>query len=249
MIDPLLPPYGDYIIFADESGSPYLTSIEKEYPVFVLVFCLVRKDTYADQIQPLIKKLKFEFFGHDMTLLHSNAIRKPRGEFTMLLHPERRNYFFERLNNILSEAEFHLIAQVVHKQRLIEKYANPFNPYNIALRMCLEQAHLFLKERGQTGKITHVIAESRGEKEDKDLELEFWRILDHSHDWGMANKFNLKETPFDLRFVEKKINSAGLQFADLVSQPIGRSVIASGISNRGFEVIKPKIWRKVWVFP
>ena len=34
--------YRDCIIYADESGDPNLTSIDAEYPVFVLNFCVQR---------------------------------------------------------------------------------------------------------------------------------------------------------------------------------------------------------------
>lgn len=245
----LLPDFSDYIIFVDESGSPTLAPIDPHYPLFVLVFCIVAKSAYAEHIQPAIKKLKFEFFGHDMAVLHAQDIRKPKGEFSFLLHPERRAYFMQRLNRLIIDAEFHLIVHCIDKKALLKRYLKPFDPYHIALRMCLEQTSLFLKERGQAGKLTHVIAEGRGEKEDKNLELEFRRILDPNHNWGMAAKFPIGETPFELKFVGKKINSAGLQLADLVGQPIGRSILNPAQGNRAFEIVKPKIWRQVWRFP
>lgn len=241
----LLPDFSDYIVFVDESGSPTLTTIDINYPIFVLVFCLVKKTTYAEEIQPAIKKLKFEFFGHDMAVLHSHDIRKPKGEFSFLLHPERRAYFMKRVEEIVHNAQVHLIAHIIDKKLLLKKYTNPFDPYNIALRMCLEQTSLFLKQQGQSGKLTHVIAESRGVTEDRNLELEFRRILDPNHNWGMADKFPLNEIAFELKFAEKKINSAGLQFADLVGQPIGRNFLNPQQENRAYNIIKAKIWRQI----
>ncbi|OMH30091.1 DUF3800 domain-containing protein [Motiliproteus sp. MSK22-1] len=38
--------YSDYLVFVDESGDHSLTSIDEQYPVFVLCFCIVRKDLY-----------------------------------------------------------------------------------------------------------------------------------------------------------------------------------------------------------
>jgi hypothetical protein len=35
--------YSDYIVFADESGDHGLTSIDPEFPVFALVFCVFEK--------------------------------------------------------------------------------------------------------------------------------------------------------------------------------------------------------------
>jgi Protein of unknown function (DUF3800) len=241
--------FSDYIVFVDESGSPTLRPLDPDYPIFVLVFCVINKWIYADKIQPAIKRLKFEFFGHDMAVLHAHEIRKPRGDFLFLLDPGRRSAFMERIDAVIEAAEFDLIVHIIDKPKLIARYAKPFDPYNIALRMCLEQLNRFLRDRDQHGKITHVIAESRGKAEDNRLELEFRRIIDPSWNWGMADRYPLSETPFELRFAEKKINSAGLQLADLTGQPIGRNYLKPDQPNRAFDIIKSKIFGSIWSFP
>jgi hypothetical protein len=215
----------------------------------VLVFCVVNKLTYANEIQPAIKRLKFDFFGHDMTVLHSHDIRKPKGDFRILLNPDVRKEFLARLDDVMRPAKFDVIVHIIDKQKLIEKYRRPYDPYNIALRLCLEQLHLFLLEKGQAGRLTHLIAESRGRTEDNQLELEFRRIGDPNHDWGLARKFLIQETPFELRFVEKKINSAGLQLADLVGQPIGRNYLKPHQPNRAFALLKSKVFKGIGSFP
>ncbi len=157
--------FSDYIVFVDESGSRTLSPMDPDYPIFALVFCVFEKYSYCDRIQPAIKRLKFDFFGHDMAVLHGHEIRKPRGDFEFLLNPVRRAAFLDRLNSILSAADFHIIAHVIDKKKLVAKYRSPFDPYHIALRMNLEQLNCFLKDRKQLGKLTHIIAESRGAKE------------------------------------------------------------------------------------
>lgn len=244
-----LPEFGDFIVFVDESGSPTLKPLDPHYPIFVLVFCIVNKEVYTNHIQPAFKKLKFEFFGHDMTALHSHDIRKPKGDFKFLLNAELRSKFLARLDDVLERANFELIAHVIDKEQLTKKYANPFDPYHIALRMNLEQLSIYLKDKGQSGKLTHLIAESRGKKEDNSLELEFRRILDPLQNWGMPDRFSFSATPFDLKFAEKKINSAGLQMADLTGHPIGRNFIKPDQNNHAFEIVRKKIYRKIWRFP
>ncbi len=244
-----LPNFSDYIVFVDESGSPTLRPLDPDYPIFVLVFCIVEKTAYAERLQPAMKKLKFEFFGHDMVALHAHDIRKPKGEFGFLTDAVLRARFLARLDELVSAAEIDLVVHIIDKPKLIARYAKPFDPYNIALRMCLEQLALFLREKGQTGRLTHIIAESRGRKEDQQLELEFRRIIDPNHNWGIADKFRVNETPFDLRFVEKKINSAGLQLADLTGQPIGRNYIKPDQPNHAFDVLRPKVFKTIWNFP
>ena len=83
--------------------------------------------------------------------------------------------------------------------------------------------------------MTHVAVECRGKKEDDELELEFRRICDG------ANQLDLP-LPFDIIFVDKRVNSAGLQLADLVARPVGLSVLRPGQENRAFEVLKRKFY-------
>ena len=103
--------------------------------------------------------------------------------------------------------------------------------------------------KGENRKLCHLIAESRGKTEDQQLELEFRRVLDPEYGWGMAQQFSFTETPMQLRFVEKKINSAGLQIADLAAHPIGRHTLKPKQENRSFDIVSKKIFRQIWTFP
>ena len=73
--------YSDYIIFVDESGDQSLESIDKEYPVFVLDFCIFRKDYYAKVIVTTVEAFKFKHFGHDIVILHEHDTRKQKAPF------------------------------------------------------------------------------------------------------------------------------------------------------------------------
>lgn len=55
--------FGDYIVFVDESGDQSLVSIDKQYPVFVLSFCIFEKKHYVEHVVPEILKLKFDFLA------------------------------------------------------------------------------------------------------------------------------------------------------------------------------------------
>ena len=73
--------HSDYIVYVDESGDHSLTSIDPDYPVFVLSFCIFRKAEYAQAVTPVIRQLKFATFGHDMVVLHEADIRRKKGRF------------------------------------------------------------------------------------------------------------------------------------------------------------------------
>jgi hypothetical protein len=81
------------------------------------------------------------------------------------------------------------------------------------------------------------VFECRGPKEDKELELEFRRICDG------ANQTRSR-LPYRIVLADKKVNSAGLQLADLVARPIGLSYLKPLQANRAFEILKPKFFCK-----
>ena len=70
-------PFGNHLIYVDESGDHGLAQVDPGYPIFVLAFCLFSKADYRLQACPALKELKFRFWGHDEQVLHEHEIRKP----------------------------------------------------------------------------------------------------------------------------------------------------------------------------
>jgi hypothetical protein len=225
--------FSDYIVYADESGDHSLTSIDPQHPVFVLAMCLIHKPTYMDKVVPAFLKLKFEFWGHDSVVLHSHEIRKEHGNFNILRKAETRTAFLDRLGGVIGAAEFTIIAASIDKVRHRAKYTEPADPYGIALTFCMERLQRQLIDLGQDKRKTFIQVEGRGKAEDAQLELQFRRICDGQNAVGtMPN--------LDVRFMDKKHNSTGLQLADLVAHPIGRHVIAPNQPNRAHDILVPK---------
>ncbi|MEE9337821.1 MAG: DUF3800 domain-containing protein [Methylococcaceae bacterium] len=225
--------FSDYVVYVDESGDHGLVSIDPQYPIFVLVFCIFHKQSYLSTVQK-VQKFKFDNFGHDLIVLHESDIRRDRGDFKILKSRERKEIFINKITNIIEEEEFIVIASVIDKSKLKQKYTSASNPYHIALEFCIERLYLFLKEKGDINKSTHIVFEKRGQNEDDELELEFRRICDRN------NLFN-KTLPFIFVKAHKQSNSSGLQFADLLARPIGLSILKPTQDNRAFEIIKQKL--------
>lgn len=232
--------FSDYLIFADESGDHGLSTIDPQFPVFALVFCIVAKNDYLNRIVTAIQQLKLDFWGHDQTILHEHDIRKEKGPFGILrTNREMREKFYQRLNVIIEEAPFDIIAAVIDKDQLRTRYAEPFNPYELSMLFCMERMLAKLIQLGQTGKTTHILVESRGAKEDRELELEFRRICDNRARWGYKSA-DFSKIRFELIFVDKRSNSSGLQLADLVARPIAINCLRPEQPNRAFDIIKSK---------
>lgn len=227
--------YSNYIVYVDESGDHGMQTIDPQYPVFVLAFCVFHKRHYSEKVISALQKFKFNHFGHDAVVLHENEIRKEKGPFTFFQSREHKNAFLTELTGIIEESNFILISCIIDKKQLSAKVAGNHNPYNLALGFCLETLYEFLQEKHQETKTTHVLVECRGKKEDNDLELEFRRMCDGDNRLGIT-------FPFKVIFADKKINSAGLQLADLVARPIGMNFLRPTQENRAFDVLKRKFY-------
>lgn len=228
--------YSDYVVYVDESGDHGLVNMDPDYPLFVLAFCVFEKGTLADQIVPTVLRFKFAHFGHDQVILHEHDIRKSKGPFSILLNAGRREAFYRDLNAVILHAEFTIVAVVIRKAALTDRYAAPSNPYVLAMEYGLERVCALLSEKGQAGRLTHFVFESRGAREDAELELEFRRV-------SAPTRTTCRGMPVDLRFADKKTITTGLQLADLVARPIGLHVLRPAQVNRAFEMLKPKLRR------
>ncbi|HSX04675.1 MAG TPA: DUF3800 domain-containing protein [Rhabdochlamydiaceae bacterium] len=226
----------EYIIYVDESGDHSLSMIDPLYPVFVLVFCIFRKVDYAQIIEPLFKELKFRFFGHDLTILHTREIRKSQNDFSILLNENIRLEFFDQLNQIMEQIPLTIVASVIDKQELKAGDSQFSDPYHLALRFCLEKTMLLFQDEEQGNRPAFVILEERGKNEDRQLRSVFYEIADGENSLGM-------KIPMQIRFANKQTNIIGLQIADLVAHPIGRHIMNPNQNNRSYEILKRKLWK------
>lgn len=240
--------FSDYIVFADESGDHGLVSIDPQFPVFALIFCVFEKSRYANEIEPAFRQLKFKWFGHDAAVLHEREIRKQTPPFDFLRRDvATREAFMADVSAIMEAAPFHAYASVIDKTKLRERYADPHNPYDLAMLFCMEKLSNRLVADGQRGKLTHVLFEGRGRVEDAQLELEFRRITSHQRRWGWR-EVDFERTPLEPIFVPKAANLAGHQFSDLIVRPLALQTVKPDQPNRAAEIVANRIW-DLKVFP
>lgn len=225
--------FNDYIVYVDESGDYNLNSINPEYPVFVLAFCVFNKVAYIKHITPAIQSFKFKHFGHDEVILHGHKIRKAKDSFAFLHDKSKHLQFMSDLTDLIDSLPFIIVPIAIQKQIFKEKNRLPTHPYHLAMSHGLEEISRFLKNKGaHFGKI-HFIFECRGKKEDNELELEFKKACE---------KNNYRDTlPFEIIFADKRANSCGLQLADLTAYPIARHLLEPTRNNRAYSVIEKKL--------
>ena len=144
------------------------------------------------------------------------------------------------LSQLVDEAQINIITCVIDKVRHRARYADPWNPYGVALHFCLKELFGFLRDNDQGGRLAHVICESRGAKEDRQLEEQFGNTC--------AGYGHARWPRLELRFAKKAINATGLQLADLTARPIALSVLRPEQRNRAYDIIHTKLQTKR-VFP
>jgi hypothetical protein len=227
-------PYSDYIVFVDESGDHSLGSLNPDYPIFVLAFCIFPTAAYVEQITPAVRRLKCQLFGHDLVILHEHDIRKKTGPFARL-GKDARDALLEGLTDIIRAAPMTLVAVVIDKVKHKARYLSPEHPYHLALKYGLERVHHFLQMQGQADRRTAVVCEARGLKEDKEIELAFRRVCD-------GDNRGRRPYALDIVIADKRSNSEGLQLADLVARPAGLHVLRPQQANRAWDVLATKLF-------
>lgn len=216
-----------YIVYVDESGDHSLTKINPDYPMFVLAFCIFPIDLYVDRIVPLVQRIKFDFFNHNMVVLHERELRQAAPPFDVLLNASVRANFMDRIDAVFQE-HFGIVATAIRKHEFLRRAGEAVSPYDVALEYGLERVFLQLQQRSAARRETVVVFESRGEKEDRELQDEFDRIMDRTRMRGMAESFRFQ-------IASKQANSTGLQIADLVARPIGTHLLKPEQPNRAWE--------------
>ena len=228
--------HSEYVIYGDESGDPSIKTSCSEYPVFALAFCVFAKQEYIADVMKHMKGLKFFFWGHDMTILHSKKIRKQIDDFYFLQNWNLRDVFMSRLTAAIENSPFTVISTAVEKRSFRETHTDPIDLYDFCLERCLEKIYQFLQEKKQDGRLTYLVIESRMPEENRSLGQAFHRILEKNQD--LQSLYPLK-----LIFADKKVNSIGLQLADLIAYPIGRHVLNPADKNLAFEIVEKKFFQ------
>ncbi len=214
-----------YIVYVDESGNQSTKSIEPEYPIFVLAMCVFDIEVYINQVVPAFQKLKFKWFGHDMTIFHSYDIRRMHGEFGFLRDESKYRQFHNELAECIASANFEIVHSVIDRRTVVLE-SNVDDVYGSASKEALEKLSRLLDSQREDPKESCIVFESRGHRQDQKLMTQIQSL-------GWTGK---------VRFASKLSVSTGLQIADLVARPIGLSYLSPEAHTKAFAVIENKIF-------
>lgn len=212
-------------LYIDESGDHVFKQLEEEgHRYLCLLGCWFRGRDYRTFHQEL-EAFKQHHIPHnpdEPVILHREDIINRRRAFWHLRDPDKAMAFDDDLLALIRQAEFRIVAVVIDKKGLKIQYPTPAHPYHLGLGFMLQRYCGFLNHINRYG---DVMAESRGGRED--------RLLKDSYSWvykrGMwttdAAFFQQALTSKELKVKPKSTNIAGLQLADLLSNPLRKAIL------------------------
>lgn len=187
---------------------------------------------------PGLAKMKKELFKTDNIILHFCDYTRNQNGFEMMSDKSFREKFYGRLNNLIKETDFRLIACIVDKNKHLEHYRNAMDPYLLSLEIVLERFIMFLNSNNEQG---IVIAESRNTQLDNQLNLSFLDLKIRGT--RFLTPTEVSKAISDFKFKKKEENIAGLQLIDSVITPIGRRYLNKRNHYIDYELIKAKYHR------
>src|SRR5437764_1196609 len=103
-----------YYLFIDESGDHGLTTINPEFPVFLLCGILISATAY-EAIREQMNALKLSIWQSKEVIFHSRDIRKQEKEFVRLFDLALKQQFYEGINAIMRAGDYSIIAAAIRK--------------------------------------------------------------------------------------------------------------------------------------
>src|SRR3989344_1866912 len=227
-----------YQLFLDETGDHGLSSVDKNFPLFLLAGCLF-ENSELKKTEQEINDFKKEFFKTTNVILHSRDIRKCDGAFQILFDLEVKKKFYEKLNKIIGNAKFVIFGSGVNKEEHIKKYGRAAkDPYALSLSFIIERLIFCLDKK--PGSISDIQIEKRGLKEDQLLLNQYNKILDNGTYFVTPDRLKKRVGKFE-SFLKRE-NIIGLQIADLCAYPLARHILNPSEPYPPFDIIKSKIY-------
>lgn len=211
------------MLYLDESGNHDLRpeKINPRYPVFALGGVVVDRLYERIVIAPQMRAFKIQFLGTDQIVLHTVDMHRVQNGFDPLADRDYRLGFYRALNELIASWEFKIIACVIKlHDHIIHHRDHALDPYLHSLDVVVER---FCRELNGASDSGFICAEMRNPGLDRDLREAWGKIRQEGT--GFASAAEIDEKIVHLTLKDKQPNIAGMQLADLIVTPVGRSVL------------------------
>jgi hypothetical protein len=164
-----------------------------------------------------LNTLKTSVFGNTNIVLHRTSIVTKRPPFDCLNDPDKCAEFDTGVLKLLEESSYRVITVVIDKKEHKGRYRVwQAYPYHYCLMALMERYVLWLQGAGTCG---DVMAESRGEKDNRKLQESYERLYAKGTEYVGYKLFQQSLSTKELKIKDKRANVPGLQLADLIANP------------------------------
>ncbi|MGH2551364.1 MAG: DUF3800 domain-containing protein [Thermomicrobiales bacterium] len=223
------PPRRRYYVYLDECGNHAPIDQSGQFPVFCLTAILIDAESVA-RADRIFRTWKAQHLGAPSNVLHEPELRRGDNYFSSK-SPQQRKEIAISLEETVARIDFTCIAAVLDKKAFKDQYGVgkvddflPLSTYLLCVDFLMERVIHFLYNVGDDA-LGIVIAESRGELEDAQVQAEFLRLHLEGTQFVNDSHFRNQLRPYIL-FRKKSDNDTGLQLADALARPIAESAVS-----------------------
>lgn len=214
-----------YRVFIDEVGNHDMgSSDDPNHRHLGLTGVIMTLEYETGEFTQVLNGIKEDIFGTQEVVLHRREMLQGKPPFEKLADAAVRTQFDGMLLHLVAEAEYRVFTVVIDKKEHKERYVVwRFHPYHYCLTVLLER---YVRHLARISRVGDVLVESRGKKENIQLERAYRYIYDHGTDHVPVKFFRERLTSAELKIKPKNANVAGLQLADVIANPSYRSLIS-----------------------
>lgn len=218
-------------IFIDEFGHHDLKSSDDPNERYLgLTGIIMPREYESAEFADRLNAIKREVFGTQEIVLHRRELLNGEPPFDKLKDRALRTQFDDLVLGLLEESKYRVFTVIIDKKEHKQRYAVwRFHPYHYCLTVALERYVQWLNKLGQVG---DVMVESRGKKENMQLERAYRYIYNNGSSHVPVRLFQQRLTSRELKIQPKGANIAGLQMADLIANPSCRDLICERTNVR-----------------
>jgi len=232
----------NYFLFLGECGDHNIRDYSEDSSVFVQSGILFDSGCYL-QFKKEMNHLKKYFWKRRNVIFTNREMKKCINDFRIFRDTAVKEEFYEKLNLLLKNNDFSVLASVVNKPLyFINHVAAKKHIYRETFKY-LYRTPIVLKYEALRSNIPlNIISIRRGLKEDMQLLEEFGSC--EKMPFGRYDKHMLKDINIFLRVCNKANNIIGLQLADIIASKISDYIKNGKNETPDFEIIKQKLARK-----
>ena len=188
----------------------------------------------AGPLREQVDDFKHEMFERTDITLHTADIARNRNGFEPLKDRVFRERFYNRLNVLMRNLEYSVIACAIHKE-VFRALHGVFAPDSYLHAFSI-LAEVFCSDLDKTGSSGIIISESRDTVLNRRLESEWFALKSSIAMEDRMGRLN------SLTILGKNDHVAGLEIADLVVSPVGRKVIGRA-DHEDWRIVEEKLLR------